>query len=134
MRVSSAKPMKNGGFLHRVAGETKPSTTSRFEPQPQMPERPIDAEKMIDEFAGKTSPVQIEAFARELGVTIDSLLCLGCCRSLSHHAWAFPMRDGASKIIGIRLRHDDGQKRSVKGSRSGLFIPSNLVSLLTNWK
>ena len=58
--------------------------------------------------------------AGKLGVSAKSLLRLQAGRNCT--AYTFPMKDAAGKIIGIRLRCDTG-KFSVKGSRSGLFIP-----------
>lgn len=118
MRITSSKPLRNGGWLH--SAESKAKHTVHYSP---MPQPPIDAATILASWALNAKPSQLDAFATELGVTAESLVALGCCRSLTHRAWAFPMRDGTSKIVGIRLRYDNGEKRAVKGSRSGLFIP-----------
>lgn len=118
MRIQSSIPLKNGGWLHLSDEKKKEIVRSAPPPEPT-----IDAAGMISDWDRQTNPIQLSDFASSLGVTYDSLRNLQCCRSKSHHAWAFPMRDGASQIIGIRLRYDDGQKRAVKGSRSGIFIP-----------
>lgn len=119
MRVSSPRPMKNGGWLHRLDAESKPP----IHYTPAAPVPTIDATAILETWSYNTSPSQLDSFANELGVTSEALIRLGCCRSDSHRAWAFPMRDGASQIVGIRLRYDNGEKRAVRGSRSGLFIP-----------
>lgn len=67
-------------------------------------------------------PAQEDANA--LGVSVESLLALGCRYAPPHRAWAFPMRDGYDEPIGIRLRSSDGRKWAVRGSRNGLFIPN----------
>jgi phage/plasmid primase-like uncharacterized protein len=36
------------------------------------------------------------------------------------------MRDGNGKVVGVRLRADDGRKWAVKGSREGLFYPERV--------
>jgi phage/plasmid primase-like uncharacterized protein len=36
------------------------------------------------------------------------------------------MVNAAGTIVGIRLRHDNGSKSTVKGSRSGLFVPTGI--------
>lgn len=64
----------------------------------------------------------LESFARELGVTPDSLTDL-CMVRTDQNTWAFPMRDFLGFMIGIRIRDDDGNKFAVKGSKQGLFIP-----------
>jgi len=48
---------------------------------------------------------------------------LGAAWAVEYKAWAFPMRDGARRVIGIRLRADNGRKWAVPGSRNGLFWP-----------
>jgi len=41
-------------------------------------------------------------------------------------AFTFPMSNDFSQIIGIRRRFPNGQKVSLKGSKTGLFIPCDL--------
>ena len=67
---------------------------------------------------------QLHVLAGELGVTVESLRRLEVGRGQS--AWSFPMKDANLRISGIRLRFDDGSKKSVRGSRAGLFIPDSL--------
>lgn len=43
-----------------------------------------------------------------------------------HGAWTFPMFDDAGELIGIRLRKPTGEKRSVVGSKAGIFIPKDI--------
>ncbi len=64
---------------------------------------------------------RLHALAHSLGVSARSLrrLRLGWDGS----AYAFPMSDASGKIIGIRRRFANGRKASVKGSKTGLFIP-----------
>lgn len=121
MRIGSDRPSKNvmGGWIHPLDSKVK----RPVHVAPAAPEPTIDAAGILESWSYNTNPSLLDSFALELGVTSESLIRLGCCRSDSHHAWAFPMRDGSSQIIGIRLRYDSGDKRSVKGSRSGLFIP-----------
>ncbi len=64
-----------------------------------------------------------ERFAASLGVSERSLGVIGCAWHASHSAWAFPMRDGQGKCVGIRLRTEAGKKFAVKGSRQGIFLP-----------
>ena len=40
--------------------------------------------------------------------------------------WSFPIVDPADRVVGIRLRHPDGGKTAVVGSRDGLFVPDGL--------
>jgi hypothetical protein len=70
---------------------------------------------------------RLHALAQPLGLSAGSLqrLRLGWDGS----AWTFPMSDAAGKIVGIRRRFPGGRKASVKGSKTGLFIPTDLTGV-----
>jgi len=67
--------------------------------------------------------IRLATHAEQLGVTLDSLASLSIGWSQHFEAWSFPMRDANGKVIGIRLRKDDGSKFAIPGSKEGLFIP-----------
>jgi len=71
-------------------------------------------------------PEAFERFARNLGLSTESLRRLGVGYSPQRLAWLFPMRNAAGDVVGIRLRLPSARKLSVKGGREGLFLPSNL--------
>lgn len=119
MRVQSETPMRNGGWLHRD------DNAPRYVPIRQaIPDRPIDAAGIWERWAKNTDYQRLDAFGELLGVDTDALKAIGCAWAAPHNAWAFPMKAAGGKVIGIRLRNDAGNKWAVKGSRSGLFIPS----------
>jgi len=45
-------------------------------------------------------------------------------------AWTFPMEDARGDVIGLRVRLPQGQKLCAKGSRLGLFVPTDLPESL----
>jgi hypothetical protein len=129
MRNVSDRPMKNGGYWHPATAAPK-FITKRQEPPT------IDAESIMEELMSLTELHWVEKLGELLGVSCISLQQLGVAwapirvlrrfqewRSATG-AWAFPMRNGAGSIVGIRLRTNDGQKIAIKGSRDGLFVPS----------
>lgn len=67
----------------------------------------------------RTEAFHLDGFAMSLGVDTDALRSLGA--AWTGQAWAFPMRDAEGRVIGIRLRGQDGRKWAVKGSRAGMF-------------
>lgn len=72
---------------------------------------------------------RLQSYAAALGVSEESLRRLGATHAPPHRALAFPMRDADGKVIGIRLRGDNGGKWAVKGSNgSGMFFDDNLSS------
>lgn len=70
--------------------------------------------------------------AESLGVSDTSLWSLRVGWSRNDRAYTFPMRDGHNAIIGMRTRKPSGEKKSVAGSRNGIFIPQ-LAPLDTLW-
>jgi len=122
MRVESNTQMRNGGWLHRLK-----DPAPRFEYRPP---RDAGARRVTLDFGAiwrgwrkKTGPAMLEKYARSLGVSDQALDDLGAAWGWQHAAWAFPMRDSAGKIIGIRLRADSGRKWAVTGSHQGVFVP-----------
>ena len=119
MRIASDKPCKNGGFLHY--SDTIPTKQS---PRPIIPTPPkLNVTEIIRSNSEQTTPAMLSELAGRLNVSIESLIALRTTWSDLHNAWAFPMYDSYGSPIGIRLRANDGKKWSVKGSRSGIFLP-----------
>ena len=68
------------------------------------------------------------ALAVYLGVMSSHLFMLGIGWHKGHKAWSFPMYDHNLKVVGIRLRHPNGDKRAIKGSSDGVFATLNRVA------
>lgn len=124
MRVESNRPSKNsmGGWLHPLKANHHIHVVQK---RVENTDPTIDFHSMMVECCSGTDPEWISTLASSLGVSSESLLALDCAWSKEHRAWAFPMRDGSGKIVGIRLRKEDGSKFAVKGSREGLFCPTS---------
>lgn len=128
MRVPSRRPTKNGGFLHKVffdsASSFRPPKPPRRSDPPQPPRR--DLQNMMEKWKEKTPINALQTLADALGVSAYALSALDAARAILLAAWAFPMRDGDGKTVGIRLRGDNGRKWAVKGSKDGLFYPESV--------
>lgn len=120
MRVESDTPMKNGGWLHRLA-DPAPRAENRKPERPPAP--PPDFAAMHEAWLKRTTLQEIEDHARGLGVSALALEELGAAWAWQHSAWAWPMKDGAGRIAGIRLRDVGGRKWAVPGSHQGVFVP-----------
>lgn len=118
MRVSSGKPMSNGGYWHPSGTPKQHISHIKYE----APKPSINATAMIRDWQSKTKDSDISQFAQKLGVHFQSLKLIGAAWSEQHRAWAFPMKDGYGAIIGIRLRDNSGRKWAVTGSKAGLFF------------
>lgn len=126
MRVSSSRPytLKDGsvGYLHPMdVGAVLPPPIYQRKAEPIID---LNVEQTLKEWkrtaCGNRS---IDDLAKELGVSADSLRMLGCVYSDQIHVSGWPMRDGNNNYTGLRLRHKNGRKWSVKGSHPGLFLP-----------
>jgi hypothetical protein len=126
MRVKSDRPVRNGGWLHRIAAAPPPPRPPCrvYLPTPE-PERNWPA--LLERWARRTSAAQRGWLAHILGVSAPSLQRLGAVVSDRPGVWAFPMFDAARQVIGIRLRAEDGRKWAVPGSHNGLFWPDGLA-------
>lgn len=129
MRVESGRPARNGGWLHGL-GERRGPPGRRV--ALALPARPagtrwLDAEAYHRGLLAKRDAGELDALAELLGVAPGALDGLAAAWDESAGAWAFPMRDGAGRVVGIRLRAEDGRKWAVRGSREGLFYRPDLA-------
>ena len=130
MRVESEKPLRNGGWLHHVGesgGSGGPALPRGQRPRLQGTRRGcegtlFDAGAYHAALREKGDWRDVDGLALSLGLCPYALATLQPAWDHWHDAWAFPMRDGAGKVVGIRLRANDGRKWAVKGSREGLFF------------
>lgn len=121
MREPSDHPSRDGGWYHPYGGN-KPKPF--LPPKRDVAEPLKDAFEMAAKFFDDSCAADYERLAHKLNVGTPSLQWLFAGWSQQYQAWSFPMSDGNSKIIGIRLRNEAGDKWAVKGSRQGLFIPN----------
>jgi len=124
MRVQSRsqKQFKDGqmGWLHPLQDRPDLKLPSRQE-QPETPI--INCRRLIEEWGQTTKPEDVDALAKDLHVSANSMNALQFCWSPEHRAWAIPMKDGYDTMVGIRLRAANGDKWAVRGSHTGCFIP-----------
>jgi hypothetical protein len=86
------------------------------------PKIPFDG--LSKQYQDRISERQLRWLGASLGVPTESLTRL--CVGFDGKAFTFPMQDENGKIIGIRRRYGDGNKRALTGSKNGLFIPTGL--------
>lgn len=126
MRVEGVKPMRNGGWLHRVGDDTARARSARVTwdaaPTRRCEAALFDAAAYHAGLRVKGDWRDVDGLALSLGLCPYALATLEPAWDHWSDAWAFPMRDGAGKVLGIRLRADNGRKWAVKGSREGLFF------------
>lgn len=129
MRIESNRPLRNGGWLHKGGDVQCRTIISGCSAAPKFnPLGAADFEAMLDRFRLSTNG-HVADLAIELGVPSKCLKNLDACWSSWHQAFAFPMRNEDGRVIGIRLRRGK-EKRAVKGSKNGLFVPVSVLKEL----
>ena len=123
----SVKRCGDSGYLHILTDRPKNQqhrsqrkfTVSQDDNKPEK-----DFTALQQQYSLQINDKQVNGISRQLGVSMQSLkrLCIGW----DGRAYTFPMSNDFSKIIGIRRRFPNGRKVSLTGSRTGMFIPSDL--------
>jgi hypothetical protein len=127
MRAESAKPLKSGGWIHKI-GDEQVVAFVRAKKEPE--ERPyirwhLEAQRMYE--CERASRTRAE-LAQELGVSVESLELLGVGWGADSAEFAsFPMRGIRGRYVGIVRRYRDGAKKTMKWSRCGLFHADNYL-------
>lgn len=117
MREESSRATANGGWLH----ELEDPLPVRRVLASVAPVRDFD--RLAAQWQRNVTPTQLAAFADRLGLADEPLLRLGVGWVDDRRCWAFPMRSGGGRIVGIRLRDArTGRKFAERGSREGLFF------------
>ncbi len=126
MRVPSARPVDckgaGTGYLHRLTDQLPVKPPPRREPPP-----PPDMRVLAEHYADMANGGAAANLARLIGVSDHSLRRLDVGWVPFKRAWSFPMRDAEGRIVGIRLRGENGDKWAVRGSKQGLFLPDGMV-------
>lgn len=90
------------------------------------PQRTFDAAAYHARLRESWDHVWLDGLSLSIGASMEALERLEPAWDARHQAFAFPMRDGDGRIVGIRLRNQEGRKWAVSGSKAGLFYPADL--------
>lgn len=124
-RVESQKAAKGGGWLHILRERPKnmpPPKRRAASPPP----RDFDAAAYHARLRESWDHVWLDGLSLSIGASMEAIERLEPAWDARHQAFAFPMRDGDGRIVGIRLRNQEGRKWAVSGSKAGLFYPADL--------
>ena len=119
MRVTSDKPAKNGGWIHNATGRASPPPRRYAANDYEPPD--FNATLWWRTTRRVLNLETLDVWAERLSIPSSFLMFMGATTACG--MLCFPMRDGTGKICGIRTRNPDGGKRSITGSRAGVFIP-----------
>lgn len=121
--TESNKFIQEAGFVHVLASDAN-RTEIHFPRANPLP-RIIRWNQMVQSYCEAVHPDRLGRLAFSLGVTDLALhrLSIGL---KDGGEWTFPMQDSQRRIVGIRIRAEDGSKYAVTGSKNGLFIPNGI--------
>ncbi len=129
IQEGSVKSCGNAGYLHILADRPKNQqrrSQRRFTVE-QDDRQDKDFSFLQQQYSRQIKDEQFNSLSRQLGVSTQSLKRLRI--GWDGKAYTFGMsNDFGKKIVGIRRRFLNGQKVSLTGSKTGLFIPADLLS------
>ena len=120
-RTPSDRMAGSAGYIHDINPLITPNPLPLTVPEPE-PCIDIDWQTGVDQAISRMENFMYEELTKQTGLSRQELQSMRVGWSIKKSAYTFPMRDHEGKTIGIRLRTPDGNKFSVKGSRSGLFF------------
>jgi hypothetical protein len=82
-----------------------------------------DFAELARRYQGQLTRDRLGTLAQSLGISPRSLQRLR--GGWDGRAYTFPMLDASDEVVGIRRRFPEGKKASVRGSKNGLFIPTD---------
>lgn len=114
------------GYLHVLREDMpRPRPRAMIRRQYEQTEPLVDFGALSMAYCDGAGDKQLADHARQLGVTDLSLHRMGA-GIVQPQTWSFPMSTPDGKIVGIRIRHEDGKKWAVRGSKAALFIPTGM--------
>lgn len=126
IKEGSVKSCGDAGYLHILADRPKSRQhRSQRKFTVRLNDRPDrDFTALQQQYRRQITSQQLNDLSERLGVSTQSLKRLRI--GWDGKAYTFPMSNDFGKIIGIQRRFPNGRKVSVNGSKTGLFIPSEL--------
>lgn len=129
MRVASGRESNGAdgslGWLHTDAVE-QPVEVEKGRETPKLTVAQVTA-RARSAYEHKLAKETRERLSGTLGVSVESLDALrvgyGCDRD--GRQWSsWPCRNAKSEIVGISRRYEDGSKKTMQGTKSGLYYPA----------
>jgi len=124
-RTPSGRRWSEAGWLHVLRDDSQTTAWPRVTVLRTTTPSVATHERMRRAHERLLSGDHVARASRELGVAPQALVALGA--GIEWRTLLFPMKDDQGRLIGIRTRSAAGEKRSARGSRNGLFLPSVLA-------
>jgi hypothetical protein len=124
-RIESPDRKGDAGFFHKLDRPVHVPPEAIQEPADRIP--PDVIETLVMGWMADLRPQRLYTLAQQLGVTPGSLNRLNIGWNERLECFTFPMRNAEFEYVGASYRFPDGEKRSLKGGTSGLFLPLSTV-------
>lgn len=124
-RIESKKFIEGSGYLH-VLSETEWSKDQWKPEKKELPEHNEVIAVMARKYYKLCDEEALVDASERIAVSERSLRRLGMGWCASQSANTFPMFRYERRLIGIRMRGTDGRKWAIKGSKQGLFMPTEI--------
>ena len=126
IKDGSVKSCGDAGYLHVLVGWSRGQQHRSQRKFIVIPNNRPDRDFVVlqQQYSRQITNQQLNDLSQRLGLSTQSLKRLRI--GWDSEAYTFPMSDSDGNIIGIRRRFPNGQKVSLKRSRTGLFVPSGL--------
>ena len=123
----STRYIDGSGYLH-ILRVTTQWMDEKYIPSTQkpLPEHNEVLAIRARHWISECDPQRIVELSKRLGVSEESLRLLNVGWFEQNSSWVFPMLRHRKRLIGIRVRPQNGRKFAIKGSKNGLFVPNNL--------
>lgn len=128
-RIPSQRQTPSGAWLHTL--RDAPAARPLPPPPVSVAARLFSASSYYDRLPDDR--VMADGLAVSLGLDVATLDRLGARYDRFNSAYAFPMRDGEGRMVGIRLRSTDGRKWAVTHSKAGLFYEPAVTTAQEVW-
>ena len=123
-RIESSWRYGDAGWLHVLRSDHSNPGPPIRRPTTSIATSSCDLSRLARGWQTSLTEQRARALAGCLGIWVSGLRRLGL--GWTGSAWSFPMYGDEGTVCGIHLRLPDGQKRAVRGSRLGLFLPEGL--------
>ena len=127
IKEGSIKNCSDAGYLHILKDRYRQNTGKNrlLRVAPKGRSQTKDFGQLARQYQKRLNKQLFDTLSTLLGVSVQGLKRLNT--GWDGRAFTFGMSNDFGKIIGIRRRFPNGYKVSVKGSRTGLFIPDDLL-------
>lgn len=123
IQEGSFKASEKIGWLHRLADKPADWKPTKAKPADTAKEKAAKAEELqnlCNRFHADTTLRNLQWLAKDLGVSVLSLMALNVTMDRAGKCFVFPERDHRGIMVGANRRFKDGSKKAIGGYGRGL--------------